>query len=170
MDQRIKLTIPDEPRGKGRPRFRIVKPRGKPEFVHTYTDSDTVKYEIKIKDYAAAAMGQSPPFEGKVALFIHAYCGITESWTKAKKHMALINELAVVGKFDLDNIVKIAQDAMNGIVYADDKQIYSISAMKEFSHTPRLEIIVIPVRPLQSIVDSVKAFFGATPAPPVMPG
>ena len=43
-------------------------------------------------------------------------------------------------KPDLDNVVKLILDAINGIVFADDKQVVSISASKAYSDTPRTTV------------------------------
>ena len=44
-------------------------------------------------------------------------------------------------KVDLDNLVKLVTDAMNGLVYVDDAQIVDIHAKKEHdSVNPRTEV------------------------------
>lgn len=46
-------------------------------------------------------------------------------------------------KPDLDNLTKIVKDAMNGIVWKDDAQVYSIEATKHYSDTPGCFVQVI---------------------------
>lgn len=52
------------------------------------------------------------------------------SWSKKRKNNYL-NEFHLV-KPDLDNLVKYYLDCMNGIVFADDKQIVELAASKEY--------------------------------------
>lgn len=47
-------------------------------------------------------------------------------------------------KPDLSNLIKFAEDAANGILFADDKQIVDITASKRYSLNPRTEIFVMP--------------------------
>ena len=56
--------------------------------------------------------------------------------------MAEEGEIRPAKRPDLDNILKAATDACNGIAYVDDRQIVSLFARKEYATTPRLEILV----------------------------
>lgn len=51
-----------------------------------------------------------------------------------------------VTKPDIDNIVKLYFDVMNGIVYDDDRQISIVRAAKFYSSNPRVEITITPWR------------------------
>jgi len=51
-------------------------------------------------------------------------------------------------KPDLSNLVKMYEDAANGIIFHDDKQIVDIRASKRYSMNPRTEIIVKPKKTL----------------------
>ena len=55
-----------------------------------------------------------------------------------KKHLAIIGQ-PHIKKPDLDNLIKGVKDAMNGIVYKDDSQVYKINAIKIYSEEPRIE-------------------------------
>lgn len=57
-------------------------------------------------------------------------------------------------KKDCDNLCKFYLDAMNGIVYADDKQVEKITAQKYYHNEPRTEITIMAKR--QSISDKTK--------------
>jgi len=47
---------------------------------------------------------------------------------------------------DLDNILKAALDALNGIAYRDDEQVTRISAERyEDKESPRIEVSVVPL-------------------------
>jgi len=44
---------------------------------------------------------------------------------------------------DLDNLVKLMMDAMNGIVFKDDSQVCAIIAMKGYGEIPRTELTIM---------------------------
>ena len=43
---------------------------------------------------------------------------------------------------DIDNYLILYLNAMTGIVYSDDNQVYAVSAKKEYSENPRTEITI----------------------------
>jgi Holliday junction resolvase RusA-like endonuclease len=43
---------------------------------------------------------------------------------------------------DLDNLEKLVLDALNGVAYADDSQVWSKSSRKEYGETPGIEITI----------------------------
>ena len=131
------FTVYGEPVGKGRPRFAK---RG--NFVSTYTPQKTKTYEDEIRLMAKAAMGSSEPLETPVTVAIYIRVGIPVSYTKQMKKYALEGILKPTKKPDADNVLKCFLDAMNGIVYLDDKQVVNIHLTKVFAETPAVEIMV----------------------------
>ena len=126
-----------EPVGKGRPRFAK---RG--NFVSTYTPQKTKTYEDEIRMMAKAAMGTSEPLETPVTVAIYIRVGIPSSFSKQKRKDALANIEKPTKKPDADNILKCFLDAMNGIVYIDDKQVVNIHLTKVYAETPAVEVLV----------------------------
>jgi Holliday junction resolvase RusA-like endonuclease len=47
-----------------------------------------------------------------------------------------------VKRGDLDNLVKALADALNGVAYEDDSQIYSLKAKKLYSQEPGIEFVI----------------------------
>jgi Holliday junction resolvase RusA-like endonuclease len=45
-------------------------------------------------------------------------------------------------KPDADNILKLGLDALNGVAYADDKQVISCECIKAYAETPQMVITV----------------------------
>jgi Holliday junction resolvase RusA-like endonuclease len=133
----VTFRVEGEPKGKGRPRFRST---GK--FVQTYTDSKTRDYENTIKASAMIAMGASKPLESPVAVFIHATKGIPASYSKKRTEACLNGIERPSKKPDLDNIMKACLDAMNEVVYLDDKQVVSIHATQVYGTYPNVEVLV----------------------------
>jgi Holliday junction resolvase RusA-like endonuclease len=97
------ILIDGEPRGKGRPRCECS--RGKP---HLYTDAQTAAYEERIAWTFKETYPGHEPLEGRVSVLI----------------MMVSDRTAT----DLDNVVKIALDALNGVAWKDDSQVIHIEA------------------------------------------
>ncbi len=126
-----------EPVGKGRPRFAK---RG--NFVSTYTPQKTKTYEDEIRMMAKAAMGSSEPLDTPMTVAIYIRVGIPTSFSKQKRKDALEGILKPTKKPDADNILKCFLDAMNGIVYLDDKQVVNIHLTKVYAEIPAVEVMV----------------------------
>jgi Holliday junction resolvase RusA-like endonuclease len=126
-----------EPVGKGRPRFAK---RG--NFVSTYTPQKTKTYEDEIRMMASAAMGSSEPLDTPVTVAIYIRVGIPASYSKQKRKDALAGTIKPTKKPDLDNIAKAFLDAMNEIVYLDDKQVVGLHVTKVYAETPAVEVMV----------------------------
>lgn len=62
---------------------------------------------------------------------IEAVFSIPKSWTRAKKAEAAAGKLAP-GKPDIDNILKVVLDGLNGIAYEDDKQVTIVRCKKSY--------------------------------------
>lgn len=142
----VTILLAGDPRGKGRPRFRIVKPKFKPQFVTVYTDSDTVAYEDALAEVGREAMAAASlvadPFDGPLTCFAEAFMPIPPSWSLKKQAAAVAGEIFPTGKPDGDNIAKCVGDALNGIVWRDDAQIIMWQILKQYSDYPRLRISV----------------------------
>jgi Holliday junction resolvase RusA-like endonuclease len=132
----LEFTVPGTPIGKGRP--KAVRQGG---FVRMYTPKQTLDYETDVAFKAAQAMGDMPVLDTAVSMRIVAYYPIPASWSKKKQQQALAG-LLIPGKPDLDNVGKAVLDALNGVVYVDDKQVVRLLMEKEFSFEPRIEVIV----------------------------
>lgn len=119
------FKVINEIKTKQRPRARVVN--GK--YAKIYTPKDTISYENLIKtvyqNSGGLFFGDSP-----LMMNIKAYFAPT---TKQSKLMSF--GLNCLNHKDLDNIAKIILDALNGIAYKDDKQIFYMSISKEYSST-----------------------------------
>lgn len=131
----LTFTVPGEPRGKGRPRFSRNGT--------VYTDSKTRAYENKIvdcyRDANGAMRAADPAF---VAVDVVAYLPIPRRSTKAQVAGMIGKEILPSKKPDVDNILKIVLDALNGIAYKDDSRVYRASCVKYYASDPHLEITI----------------------------
>ena len=125
------FTVPGLPQGKGRPRF--VKATGR-----AYTPEKTASYESLIAYAASQAMRGAEPISAPVGVKVQAVFPIPASWPQKRKMAARWH----TSKPDGDNILKAIGDALNGIVWADDKQIARTSIAKVYGETPGLHVFV----------------------------
>ena len=98
-------------------------------------------------DFLAKAMQHRPPrpIEGPIFLFVQAF------FKRPKGHYrtgAYAGELKPnqpnyrIKTPDADNFLKFVGDALNGIFWADDKQIVMPLPVKRYADSPRVEIII----------------------------
>lgn len=99
--------------------------------VQTYTPDKTRAYEQAVELAYAAAGGRL--IDGPVALQLTAYQALPKRATKAQRAAAVRGEIYPIRKPDLDNIIKIVLDALNGSAYTDDKQVVRLDARKLYT-------------------------------------
>jgi Holliday junction resolvase RusA-like endonuclease len=114
------LIIPGDPVPKGRP--RLVNGR-------VYTPPRTKEAEKAIWAYAAAK--KIKPLDGPIKVTIHF---------TLRPHAN-----GRPRKVDLDNLVKLVLDALNGKAWHDDSQIYEITASKRDLPHPSTLIRIDPL-------------------------
>lgn len=135
----IEFIVPGEPQGKQRPKFTTIG-----GFARAYTPKKTAEYEKKVKALynMTAKQSGSRKFEEDepVKIEITAYYKIPASVVKKDKLRMLAHKLLPLKKPDIDNVVKIILDALNGVAWADDKQVAVIIAQKEYAVNPGVYI------------------------------
>jgi len=132
MSFQLIYSVEGDPVGKQRPRFA----RGR-----TYTPQKTIEYELAIKAQALSAMGSAEPLETPVAVYIYINHAIPASYSKKRRADCLAGvERPKVN--DIDNVCKCVLDAMNGIVFVDDKQVVSLHATKRFDTIASVHVLV----------------------------
>lgn len=126
------FEVPGEPRGKGRPR---VTRNG------TYTDSETKAYEQKIVAYYRKSYGAFRyPDNSFITVKVIAHYPIPKRATKAQLAAMQAGKIFPSRKPDIDNVLKVVLDALNGVAYKDDSRVVHVEAEKKYSFDPRLEI------------------------------
>lgn len=130
----IRVTVPGEPVGKGRPRFTNG---------HAYTPKKTEECEEKIKLlYKLSAKGYKFPRHVPVDVRIKAYYTIPVSDSNRQHSRKRAGIIRPCKTPDVDNIGKIVFDALNKMAYEDDAQIVDFQIRKFYSDNPRIEILV----------------------------
>lgn len=114
---------------KGRPRFAR---RG--NHVSAYTPKNTAEYEEKIRCEYLAAKDREAWLNGEpIEVRVTAYKKIPSSASKKERLRIKVERVRPVTKPDVDNYLKIALDALNGVAYADDNQVVRAVAEKCYS-------------------------------------
>lgn len=121
------ITIPGTPVAKGRPRVGRYG---------TYTPKKTATYESYVQYCWAAEYGAQPPSEWPLEVNVIFYMPIPKSATKRVRAEITQGIVKHTKKPDLDNMAKAVLDALNGLAYKDDSQIYSLTLYKTYDDTP----------------------------------
>lgn len=139
----VVFEVPGEPIGKARP--RVVDG-------HAYTPSRTKAYEQAVRLAYKQAVKDRPEGERfwgadvQLSLQIAAFYQMPKKVTRQMKSAMLRWEERPKKKPDLDNILKIVADALNGLAYHDDSQIVHMDASKYWAAvTPCVWVTIIEV-------------------------
>ena len=130
MSHLITFKVHGTPVGKGRPRFST---RG--GYVRSYTPERTRDWECHVSDVAHGAMlnaGAVPTYDA-VRVIVDAYYPVPASYSKKKREACISGEVKPMTKPDIDNVVKALLDAMNKVVFVDDKQVVNVQATKHYT-------------------------------------
>lgn len=138
--QPVTFHVPGKPQGKARARTFYNKTMGKHMSV---TPDGTVLYENLIKERFLNCSGGFYAERGTpVTLRVIARFPPPKSVSKKRQHEMLEGMELPLKKPDMDNIVKVVADALNGVAYHDDTQIVYVIAKKAYSTLEGLDITV----------------------------
>ena len=101
------FTIEGEPVAKGRPRFTVKPTKHGGHYAQTYTDPKTAAAEALVLRTFQSAYPGHEPLTGTINVNLYFYEG----------------ERQVEKQQDADNLAKLVLDALNGVAWADDRQI-----------------------------------------------
>lgn len=136
----VTFQVPGKPQGKARARTVYNK-----HLKHSisYTPDKDMLYENLIKTmYMQSASGVRFEKGTPVMLRIVARFEPPRSASKKRQQQMLNGEFPPLKKPDIDNIVKVVADALNGVAYHDDTQIIFTVAKKAYSAVEGLDITV----------------------------
>nr|DAQ91529.1 MAG TPA: Endodeoxyribonuclease RusA [Caudoviricetes sp.] len=131
----IAFTVPGKPLGKQRPRFSRQGTA-----VRTYTPRQTAEYERLVKESYIAAGGKK--LEGAIGATIRGYFEPPKATSKKQRQKMLSGEVGYTKKIDADNLAKSILDALNGVAYDDDSQVYLLIVQKLYAEVARVEVIL----------------------------
>lgn len=135
---RITFKVPAL-RGQGRPRFS--------KYSGAYKSKEDIEYENLIKDCFLKVAEDFEPSKKPISIHIEANCKLTKS---TPKYVA--DEITSSGfdyvpqtKPDIDNIAKSVLDALNGVAYIDDKQVYNLTCAKYFDTISDTDYLIVVI-------------------------
>lgn len=105
---------------------------------------DKQKREKEMARWQVSSQFKEAPIKTPILLDITFRLPIPESASSAIKIEMQNNVLMHDRKPDIDNLCKFILDAMNGLVYADDRQINVLYARKTYSNHPSTLIRIKP--------------------------
>ena len=138
----VVFEVPGEPIGKARP--RVVDG-------HAYTPSRTKAYEQAVRLAYKQAVMDRPEGErfwgedAQLSIQIAAFYQMPKKVSRQMKAAMLRWEERPRKKPDLDNVLKIVSDALNGLAYHDDSQIVHMDASKYWALTPCVWVTISEV-------------------------
>lgn len=109
------FSVEGEPVAKRRPRFTVRTKRNGGQYVHTYTDEITAAGELAVLRTFQSAYPGHVALAGRISVMLAFYEGPRQ----------------VEKRQDLDNLIKLVLDALNGVAWVDDRQIVYLTAHVE---------------------------------------
>ena len=114
--------------------------------VGSYQTRETAEYRNLVRlvaSEAARSHGLAEPWRGAVELDWCVVRPVPASWSGKRRMAALADDICAVSRPDLDNLSKLIQDAMTGVIYRDDAQIVRAAQRKCFGTNPVLSVVVM---------------------------
>jgi len=126
------ITIPIEPTGQMRPRFRSIQAKDRKNFGVAYKARSQKLNETKIIAYFANAKTPDMPWGEPLFLAVTAIMPVPASYSAARRERCLSYQEWPSKKPDLSNMIKQIEDCGNNILWQDDKQIVELVARKQY--------------------------------------
>ena len=139
----IMFRVPGAIRGQGRPRATL-----RAGHATVYESAEDRSYKGLIQHYAMEAMekkGYSSPVEPDPSGFsvgVTVYKKFPVSFSRKRKERGYRLFLRPYRKPDVDNVAKIFLDAMNSVVYPDDRMVTQLHIAKVFSDIDSVYVTV----------------------------
>ena len=133
----IKFTIPGPPKGKQRPRICRVNGRSM-----AYTPKETIEYERLVRASYTAVSKVKFERNLPIEISILALYSVPKYVSRKTKELMLNGRLFPTKKPDADNIIKVILDALNGLAYQDDAQIYRVYFEKMYAEIPETKVLI----------------------------
>jgi len=134
MTPRPWIIVPGDPVAKGRPRLSLNG--------HARTPAKTKRWETRAA-YIARAAWTGPPLVGPVRVLVEVVHARPARLTRKRDpDDRIVNGSA---RQDLDNVVKAALDAIQGIAFHNDNQVHLLTARQWYAardEEARVEILV----------------------------
>jgi Holliday junction resolvase RusA-like endonuclease len=91
---------------------------------------------------AVKELGMLEPLEGPLRLELLCEVAIPRSWSMKRKNSAILGLTRPITRPDLTNMLKLAEDALKGVVWRDDSLVVEQRCRKVYGKQPKLVITV----------------------------
>lgn len=132
----ITFTVWGDPVAQGRPRTAVIGGRAR-----VYDPEKSRNYKALIRLVAQEAKPDHL-LEGPVSLTLRIFKRFPASFSKRAREQARAGNIRPATKPDASNILKAIEDALNGVVWVDDRQIVDLIVSKAYDDEPRVEVEV----------------------------
>ena len=138
----IELIIKGKPVAKGRPRFYNGK---------AVTPEKTRKAEKEIQRQAILQVKEKSAkmfIDTTLTMSIEFRILPPKYWSRKKREQAINGSWGVVTRPDLDNYVKLVKDALEGVIYEDDRYVVALKCCKVYAD---FDETLIQIQPYERI-------------------
>jgi len=148
---RIEFFVPGKPRPQTRQKFRVAQRRGasggKPgDYVPIPYGDSTGKEKSRVASICLAAMAKASAVmhNGPVALLVNAHFHVPTSLSKREAASRVWH----TQKPDADNLLKLVKDALTGVAWHDDAQVFAPYPIKTWSQEQEgVEVVILQLDP-----------------------
>lgn len=133
----VKLVFNIEPQSQLRPRAAYTRSH----HIVVYDPKQTHLYKQRLRQLAQNQYTQ-PALSSALKVDVSFFRPVQKSISCIERAKRIAGEHRPVIKADIDNYIKALFDALNTVVWQDDKQIVDLVAHKYYSDRPRIEIEV----------------------------
>lgn len=144
MSNALKLTIWGSPIPQGRPRFARI---GK--FVKTYDPKESRSWKDTVRAQTIDTIEKEHRgyqiFNGPLSMSIHFFFLRPKGHYGSGRNAQAVKRSAPshhTSKPDIDNLGKAIKDALKGLCYKDDSQIFRCLSEKTYDDRPRVEVVI----------------------------
>lgn len=137
MTDFITIRITGHPVPQGRPRAVAFAGHAR-----LYKPAKSRRWEQDARQEARIVMGDRKPFVGCLIVDLKSFIVPPMGWAAWKRDAALAGRIRPTSKPDVSNLLKAAEDALNGVVWLDDAQIVNAGASKHYAAQPEVQIVI----------------------------
>lgn len=124
----VTLTLPVPPSANRYWRTRVITPRGGKPFVSTYVSEEAEAFKLQVMAVCRERGIRDVVFPAGTPV------SLTMTWYRERK------------SGDLSNRIKVVEDALNGLVWADDKQVAELHVYRVDGQRPgRVEVTIAAI-------------------------
>lgn len=136
----IRFVIWGDPVAQGRPRTAVIN--GRPRLY----DPEKSRHYKELVRLVAQEARPNHLIEGPVSLTVRIFKRFPASFSKRAREQARAGNIRPATKPDASNILKAIEDALNGVVWVDDRQIVDLIVTKAYDDDPRVEVEIREIK------------------------